>query len=475
VTSRETILDVMVTDKDGSPVHGLTQADFSIEQDGKPQTIRSFHEASKAEERALPKLAPGVYSNLGATPESGPVNVILLDLLNNKTTSMVYAKKATIEYLKTMPPGTEVAVFELSANRGLRMVQGFTSDGAAAAESVAEVNVDWITTTPSYLIKYDWMSYEAMHQIAAYVSGIKGRKNLILFSVGMPIGLQLNHDRTFNVKYEEMGDLVDRLIAEQIAISFVDPSGVPSLSPHPGTEEAFGGLSYFNSNDLKSLVAKAVDDGRSYYTLSYVPPDFATDDRRHSIEVKVDRPGLNLVYRKGFRADEVAASAPALGPKLMQASMERGLPPATQILFDVKVQPSTEAKRPTDPAVMGILDTKLKKTALMRYGFLYTVPADQITFANEPDGAHHGWLEFDVVAFNADGQQVTMLSQNMQMPLTGDEYGEFVKTPLNFFQQIDLPPGALTLRVGILDRVSNKVGTVEIPLTVAKGSVVAGR
>jgi hypothetical protein len=152
----------------------------------------------------------------------------------------------------------------------------------------------------------------------------------------------------------------------------------------------------------------------------------------------------------------------------MQASMERGLPPSSEVLFDVTVQPSTEPRKLTDPQVMGILDVKLKKSTLARYGFLYTLPVDQITFADGADATHHGWLEFDVVAFNADGQQVTMLSQNMQMPLTAEEYTEFVKQPFKFFQQIDLPPGALTLRVGILDNVSKKVGTVEIPLTVPK-------
>jgi hypothetical protein len=51
-----------------------------------------------------------------------------------------------------------------------------------------------------------------------------------------------------------------------------------------------------------------------------------------------------------------------------------------------------------------------------------------------------------------------------------------VEQPLQFAQQIDLPVGQMYVRVGVLDKVSNKVGTVEIPLSVAKGSgVVAGR
>jgi VWFA-related protein len=464
VYSRETVVDVTLTDASGSPVRGLTQADFGVKQDGKPQSIKSFSESTSAVERMSPKLPSGTYSNFQATPVSGPVNILLLDILNNSQKDMLYAKRATVDYLNSMPAGTQVAVFAVSANHLLRLVQGFTSDGAAAAKAVEGVDVEWI----KHSVDPDLVSYGAINQIASYVSGIKGRKNLIVFSRGLAVPLAINHDRTFNVTYDQIQALIDKLIDEEVAVSYIDPHGVPSFNNHSETEDTFGAKSYYNSNDLKSLLVKAVDDGRNYYTLSYVPPNFAMDDHRHSIEVTVDRPGLTLTYRRGFRADAVATDAPVSGAKLMQASMERGLPPSTELLFDVRVQPSAEPKKPTDPAVLGILDPTQKKAALTRYGILYAVPASQITFADRPDGTHRGSLEFDVVAFDADGKQVTMLSQTMQLPLTDDERADFIKTPLRFFQQLDLPAGQLSLRIGILDGTSNKVGTLEIPITVPK-------
>src|ERR1019366_7284112 len=44
VTSREVVVDVMVTDAQGNSVNGLQQSDFSIEENGHPQPIRSFRE-----------------------------------------------------------------------------------------------------------------------------------------------------------------------------------------------------------------------------------------------------------------------------------------------------------------------------------------------------------------------------------------------------------------------------------------------
>jgi hypothetical protein len=58
----------------------------------------------------------------------------------------------------------------------------------------------------------------------------------------------------------------------------------------------------------------------------------------------------------------------------------------------------------------------------------------------------------------------------LKMPLSDSTYQQLMKNhePVRFFQQIDLPPGPLFVRVGVLDATSDKVGTLELPLTVGK-------
>jgi hypothetical protein len=58
----------------------------------------------------------------------------------------------------------------------------------------------------------------------------------------------------------------------------------------------------------------------------------------------------------------------------------------------------------------------------------------------------------------------------VKAPLSDGKYQQMIanKEPIRFFQQIDLPPGQLFLRVGVLDRTSNKTGTLELPLKVGK-------
>ena len=158
----------------------------------------------------------------------------------------------------------------------------------------------------------------------------------------------------------------------------------------------------------------------------------------------------------------------------MKASMSRGLPTAQELLFDVGVEPSTAAPKPGDPPIMGTLDPKLKGKHLTRYGFEYVVPAAQIKFTDVPDKTggttHKGALEFDIAVYDTNDTLLTGLSQTLKMPMSDNTYQQLInnKGPVRFFQQIDLPPGQLFVRVGVLDPTSDKVGTLELPLKVEK-------
>jgi len=431
---------------------------------------------------APPKLPANVYTNV-QPPANGAVNVILLDFLNTAPVHALtdpsgptdlsasignqnWAKQGAMQYLKAMPPGTQVAVFGLS--NALHLLQGFSSDPAILSASVNTMQYDTdatgqarlIETMKAQAIMRHRMTQEAFSQIAAYLSGVKGRKNLLWLVRPTP---GLDHE------------VCSRLNAEQIA---VDPIGL-GIGLDLGAEavaENTGGVSYQNSNDTRKLIATAIEDGANYYTVSYVPPSAKLDGQLHEIGVKVNRPGLQLVYRKSYMADDIAkigvaseltpATAGA-GRANMQASMGRSMPISTELLFDVRVEPSAQPAKPTGPPVLGILDPKLAGKHLTRYSFLYLVPVSQIEFADGPNSTRNGSVDFDIAAYDPDGRLVTSLSQTMKLPLTADEFQQFTKSPFQFLQQLDLPTGELFLRVGILDGVSNKIGTLEIPLSIA--------
>jgi VWFA-related protein len=561
VTSRETVVDVTVTDAKGRPIHDLKQFDFVVKEDGKPQPVRSFKEFSEITPPAVrtpPPLPPNVYTNLQRAPTTSAVNILLLDALNTQTLDQVVMKQESLKYLKSMPAGTRIAVLALGSS--LRILQGFTSDPGLL---IAVVDSKKNRALPSPFIDNDSgsvlddevdaqtelgnddiaagmqqfenelateqqdirnrMTLEALNQIAAYVNGIKGRKNLIWFTEGMPLNMFPTIGGTNDL--EEITDYAkdvrrttDLLAAAEVAVYPVDvrklfnnpangaDHGLSSINVHTAANqaaqqaqfrlktgqeqvsmeavaEATGGVAYFNTNDLKGAVDKAIENGANYYSLSYIPPDLNFDGRFHTIDVQVDRPGVHLSYRKGYNADDIVhnaitpmlpltTSAPEPYGSNMQASMGRGVPTASQVLFDVRVTPSAEPAKPGDATVIGTLDPKLQGKALVRYDVLYFIPeiASQIAFALGADGSRKCSLEFDLAAYDVYGKRITGLSQTSNSPpFTAEQYQQFLKQKqFQFLQQIDLPPGEIFLRVGILDAVSQKVGTLEVPLQVAK-------
>src|SRR6202041_3517958 len=89
-------------------------------------------------------LPPNTYTNSTALPASGPVQIFVFDLLGTPPDIMERAKKYFAEYFRTMPAGTQVALFEFSPTKGLALLQGFTSDGPATAAIINNLDVEWI-------------------------------------------------------------------------------------------------------------------------------------------------------------------------------------------------------------------------------------------------------------------------------------------------------------------------------------------
>jgi len=227
-------------------------------------------------------------------------------------------------------------------------------------------------------------------------------------------------------------------------------------------------------------VAQAVDKGDNFYAISFVPPGKKFDNGHHKIKIESAQPGLHLVYRPTYDAIDPASIKPPPGLTLaaqmregeagdIRAAMSRSMPISTQLLFTLEVDPTTQPPKPTDPPIMGALDPKLKDKPLTRYDFSYAFPARQIAFANTAEGAGRKFsLDFDIAAYDGQGRLLTSLSQTIQPVITAEQAQQLTNGPFRFSQQLDLPAGPLFLRVGVHDANSNKIGTLEIPLTVAK-------
>ena len=74
------VLDVVVTDKQGNVVTGLTKDDFNVTDAGEPQTVTDFDVSAR--HLANPDVTINSTADLDTLAPEAPVNIILLDEFN---------------------------------------------------------------------------------------------------------------------------------------------------------------------------------------------------------------------------------------------------------------------------------------------------------------------------------------------------------------------------------------------------------
>ncbi len=559
------VVDVVVTDARHNAVHNLATADFTLLENGHPQTIKTLEEHNPWEAAAplpaRPKLPPGTFTNYTNAPATGALNILLLDTLNTPMSVQADVRNQMLKYMKEARPGTRMAIFGLTTR--LLLLQGFTSDpdllrevlegkkglpkgsvamtdqvsgdnpGADdpmidmaqdaadamgnnpdAAQLVADLQ-QFEAQTQSFLLQMRARyTLDALNQLARYLSGLPGRKNLIWFSGSFPINILPDGDlqNPFAVvasSEDEFRETADLLSRSQVAVYPIDARGLmtsPMLnaqnsgaryartpssfgkdqakffqqtSDEHGTmqamAEATGGQSYVNTNALKEAVEKAVETGSHYYTLTYSPTDQKWNGSYRKIHVEVGRPGLNLAYRRGYFADDPNATSlrgePAPAPNngqpsysAMRTAMMRGGPDPTEIIFSAYIRPATALP---EPDVAPGNRTIGKTTGpYRRYAVLFGIDTRDLDCAATPDAIHHCAIEAVIFVYDADGTLLNTAGGELHLDLPADEYADRLKAGIHFAEHVSVPEkGESFLRIGIHDETSNKVGAVELPVS----------
>jgi VWFA-related protein len=272
------IVDVTVTDEHHHPVRSLKAEDFSLLEDGHAQQLKTFEEHAFIEAPApapLPAEPPGVFSNRTSVPEEGALNILLLDKLNTPLKDQAYMMAQLRDYLKTMRPGTRIAIFGLTTR--LRMLQGFTSDPAllraivegkkglpgGSALLTDSMNGDTgasntpfadqiqtmlgdspdAATTVANLAQFEAeqdsfmkmlrarYTLDGFNLLARYLENLPGRKNLLWFSGSFPISILPDGDLQdpFAVvadAEDEFRQTTDMLARSRVAVYPVDARGL---------------------------------------------------------------------------------------------------------------------------------------------------------------------------------------------------------------------------------------------------------
>ncbi|GGA58772.1 hypothetical protein GCM10011507_07700 [Edaphobacter acidisoli] len=561
--ARLVIVDVVVTDSHQNPVHNLTASDFTLLEKNVSQQIRHFEEhtalspAEAAKLGPLPSLPKGIFTNYTPTPPGGAVNILLLDALNTPMQDQAYVRYQLQQYLKHATPGTRIAIFGLTTR--LTLLQGFTSDPEVLKAFVDKKNPqaspllgDAVSGVDSDNVADSFSSFgndpstadvmanmqqfdatmqafkqqlrtqytlDAMNQLARYLSGIPGRKNLIWFSGAFPLNIMPDGDladpfAAVASSEDEFRETTNLLTLSQVAVYPVDARGLMTspvydasvsgsrFAKNPGAfgaanakflqktaeehmtmaqmAESTGGHAFYNTNGLSQAVSKAIESGSNYYTIAYSPSNMKWDGSFRKIEIRVNRPGLTLAYRRGYYAvppgDQagkeidpatIAANAP-FGRDPMRAAMMRGGPDPTEIIFKARVRPMTAAAE-EQPAPGNLLNPNIKtKGPFVRYAI--DIAADpRVMLTATTGGYHQDAAQFLTYVYDQDGHVINLVDNRTHANLPPEAYARSLRVGLHWHQEVSVPTkGNYFLRIGIHDLTGNRVGAIEVPIATIK-------
>jgi VWFA-related protein len=473
VSTKSVLVDVVVTDSKGHPIPDLRQEGFQIFEDGHPQEVGSFRAFSGGEPKGhtsstnsspvakLEAPSPNVFTNQTHGPETGAVTLVLFDMLNTPIQDQAYAGQRLVKFIQAKPKNMQLALctMSLGTNTHLRLIQGFSPSekvllAAANAKKATPKETRWQVSSSGNLNNVNTVgdlaqggptsgfqgllsalqqgqaveqvsdteersaiTLESMMLLARYLSGIRGRKNIVWLSGSFPISLAAttnnNNIALENPNYTAKIKRVTNLMAEaQIAVYPVDVRGLigagqsaagaggmggPSftgsqdfsggnmISPRPSIPSdmqalaqeaaerdtllqfatATGGRAFFNTNGIRDAIANAAEQGSNYYTLSYNPTNKNFDGKFRKIGVQLAQKGSSLHYRQGYYADDLRSSAreTELARRASVVAMQHGTPLSHQILFSVRVYPVGSKTKMETAKIGGIVAAPSRKAA----------------------------------------------------------------------------------------------------------------
>jgi hypothetical protein len=126
--------------------------------------------------------------------------------------------------------------------------------------------------------------------------------------------------------------------------------------------------------------------------------------------------------------------------------MQPGVPPSTVVPLTVVVLPP---------------DATNKKTRIT-----YTIDIRGMDFADTPEHRKRAVIDCIAVAFTKQGAPVGQISNTVDATLPMSDYESALRDGLVVPQELDLPAGEYILRLGVMDHGSQKIGTLDAPLTV---------
>ena len=451
-------LDVSVLDRQRQPVRGLTAADFTILEDGKPQKVVAFSAVDVPDAIAPPAkwmndVTPDVASNQFRDQR---LVLIVMDDANVPfdPRAIRNAKQIGRDVIARLGPSDLAAVVFTQDNR---RPQDFTADHAKLNAAVERSTYG--NRTPYSMLS----AVETLFEAARLLIEIpERRKTLIYISGGVPVDFEEAAPQLIGPGVSMVGRELHSRLLERMSAAFAqaaranvnvyafDVCGLRAPGPRPcdlsipslyveflqTVAANTGGRAVINTNDFAPGVERVFRENASYYLLGYESGAMKGPGHYRRLEVKVNRDDVEVRARTRYYSEKPPDGRNARPmPEVTKALA--GLLPKSDVALAVQAAPI---------AIPGRRDlTAVAVTLGMRQ------PRDVTTAAAGPTD-----IDWEVRAFDPEGRARGMQQRRARLSLAssgGDVHVELLT-------RMDLKPGAYQLRLAVHDTAQNTSGSV---------------
>src|SRR6202167_5738146 len=515
---------IVVTDKTGSHIHGLTKENFHVFENGREQKVATFEEIVAANTK-LAAVAPkqGEFTNLRLSDQQPrTITVIALDTINTPFLDQYTGRRALIKYLADNLDSGQVLALMVMTSHGLKVVQGLTSDREqlvqvlkkasgetpalqGSSENVqanaADGDIPDLPTTPAgfanpFAAAAAFLAYgdtltasfqqpraleetlNAFLEIAWSLSGVPGRKSLIWATGGSPFEIsspaQLPGPGYLAPLYERT---MQALAAAQISVYPVDVRGLVentsaavASGSGPKLANQIGNLAHFQQSTIDTLNEFAdMTGGKAFYNTNDLASSFkrAADDASsyylagYYLDTHNDHAGWRKLKVEIDKKDtEVRARK---GFFVTNATIHAEMTRNSDLNYAL-TSPIEGTGIPLTVTWLGSSGDGAKKIAQ----FLVRIPPNSVSIEGT-GGQNHLNFDFAAAAYannSKDGKPALTTGKTITAPLSDAQMETLRAKGGGFTNSLELSPGQYAVRVVIRDNLTGKVGSVTAPLTV---------
>jgi len=502
-------VDIVVRDKSGNIVKGLTAADFEVREDGRPQEVLglSYQEISDTGTRpmAVTELLAGVEERMADTasaPAAKPMTakdvagrrlmVLLFDTSSMQPEDVQRAIDSANKYVsEQMSPSDLIAVATVSTT--LNILNDFTGDRAVVAATLATLGYTEGTATPppdaataatdealaaaetaaaTETSELDMFNNDvrlrALRTLSDTLAPLEQKKAIIYFSAGMQRSGQDNQ--------VELRTAINSAVRAHVSIYPVDTRGLQAVVPGGDARQASGrGQSMFSGRGVSQQFSQLAG---SQDTLTSLAADTGgrafTDTNDFGEAFTRVRRDMSAYYLLGYSSNNNVKDGRF---RRIQVKVKRA---------DLRVEARSGyfAERDFAHTNRGDRETQLMEQmfsavsstdlpVMVTGGFFrvapdkYYVPiAVAVPGYAVPVKSDKEEVVLDVLGMVSDeqGRPLGRMRETLKFPPTA---GNTLAGKQVLYQSgVTLPPGRFSVKVVVRENASGKVGSFETPLLV---------